>query len=196
MGLNIVAQQGDFDPFVKYDAKAGRWFNKEQVEIANPTFVADMANIKTGWFYFPKGMAPEKVFDESLSKPAQRPEKTYTDDKGVTKNCFSRGFELRLFSKNSFGGVVVFSGTSMHLNAAISELYEAYEKGLEENKNKLPVVKCTGVDPMPGKYGTNYKPKFVIEKWVDRPAELDAVGQTAPAQVATKAAPVESVSEF
>lgn len=205
MGLNIASQGGDFDPYCKYNAKSGRWFAKQgeqEVEISNPTFVADFANIKTGWFYFKAGQAPEKVFDPSLSEAAPKPQRTYVDDNGKTRDCFSRGFEMRLFSKASFGGegVVVISGSSMHLNNAISELYEQYEKEAGSHAGELPVVQCTGAAPMKDKFGTNYKPTFVITKWAKRPAELDGASggnDTAPTPQPKAAAPVaQTVSEF
>jgi hypothetical protein len=192
MGLNIVTQAGEFEPFCKYNGKAGRWYAKQgeqEVEVLNPVFVADFANIRTGWFYFKAGAAPQKVFDVSLQQAAPKPNATYVDDKGVTRDCFKRGFELRLFSKNSFGGVVVLSGASMHLNNAISDLFNTYEAAPEGKQGLLPVVKCTGTTPMKDKQGTNYRPVFVIEKWVSRPAELDAqpVAASQPAPVAASA---------
>jgi hypothetical protein len=36
----------------------------------------------------------------------------------------------------------------------------------------MPVIACTGSEPMKDRHGTNYKPKLEIVKWVDRPAEL------------------------
>lgn len=192
MGLNIVSTGGDFDPYVKYNGKAGRWYVKkdeQEVEVANPVFVADFANIKTGWFKFAAGMAPDKVFDKSLSEPAVAP----TSD-------HRRGFEVRLFSTKTFGGVVVLSGSSMHLNNAIAELYGQYEAAPEAKAGKLPVVKATGTTPMKDPKGTNYKPVFAIEKWVERPAELNSTepAKAAPAQAVAAPAPVQSAddSEF
>jgi len=79
----------------------------------------------------------------------------------------------------------------------LSDLYEAYEKDAANNKGKLPVVKCIGVEPMPGKHGTNYKPKFTIEKWIDRPTEFDAAAPAQAAPVKAAPAPVaNTVSEF
>ncbi len=92
MALNIVSQGGDFDPFVKYNAKAGRWYVKKdehEIEVQNPTFIADFDNIKTGWLYFRAGTAPERIFDENLSTPAPKPQRTYTDDKGVVNAVLS-----------------------------------------------------------------------------------------------------------
>lgn len=189
MALNIVSQGGDFDPFVKYNAKAGRWYFKKdenEVEVQNPVFVADFDNIKTGWLLFLEGQAPSKVWDESLTVPAAKPSDKH-----------KRGFSLRLFSKASFDGVVELSSSSMHLCAAINDLYTLYEQQRGANAGMLPVVKYTGSTPMKDKMGTNYKPNFVIEKWVPRPAEFaaeapDNNNAVAPAPVQQAA----SVSEF
>lgn len=189
--LNIVQTQGNFDPYVKYNAKAGRWYTKnesgEEIEIQNPVFVADFDNIKTGWLLFMEGQGPSKVWDADLRTPAPKP-----DDK------HKRGFSLRCFSKTSFGGVAELSSSSMHLCASINDLYVAYEADKAKNAGKLPVVKYTGATPMKDKMGTNYKPNFVIDKWVARPVEFDEGGEKA-APVAPPPAPVvqqSSVSEF
>jgi len=201
--LNIVTTGGDFDPYVKYNAKAGRWYVKKdegEVEVTNPTFVADFENIKTGWFFFKAGAAPQKVFDESLEKPSAKPQQTYVDEKGVTRDCFKRGFETKLYSEQSFGGVVVLSGASMHLNNAIAELYAQYKQEAKNNAGKLPVVQASGTVAMKDKQGTNYKPLFQIVKWVDRPAALagdKTTAATAPEAVAAPAAQAATaVSEF
>lgn len=206
MGLNIVSQGGDFDPYVKYNAKAGRWYVKkddQEVEVQNPVFVADFENIKTGWFYFREGAAPEKVYDPSLAETAPKPDRTYTDSQGKVRDCFRRGFELKLFSGIHFGGVVELAGASMHLNNAINSLYIEYEEGVKANPGMLPVVRYTGSTPMKDKLGTNYAPIFVIDKWTPRPAELSGKASAAPKaaapvqQAAPVAAPVASaVNEF
>lgn len=190
MGLNIVQQQGSgtYDPYIKYNGKAGRFYLKdesgEEVEIVPTSFVTDLENIKTGWLMFVAGMAPDKVWDKDLATPASRPSENH-----------KRGFAVRLFSK-AFGGVVELSGSSMHLCNSINDLYETFEKTKETGK--VPVVKFTGTSAMKDKQGTNYKPNFVIEKWIDRPAELSAAPANAsasqPAQTAQQ--PAASTSEF
>lgn len=186
MALNIVSGGGDFDPFVKYNAKAGRWYVKKEegeVEVQNPTFVADFANIKTGWFHFSEGMAPSKVYDESLLSPAKKPDENH-----------KRGFEIRLYSEQAFGGVVQFGSVSSIVCGTISDLHTAYEEGVKQNPGKLPVVQCTGTEADKGKYGTNYKPLFQILKWVDRPAALAAPQQTTAAPAPAAAAQQHQVS--
>jgi hypothetical protein len=184
--LNITKQAGDFDKYVKFNGKSGRWYMKneagEEVEITPTSFIADLENIKTGWMYFAAGAAPDKVFDASLSQPAPKPSENH-----------KRGFAVRLFSKGAFGGVVELSGTSMHLCNAVNDLYTAFEVDKAKNAGKAPVVKYNGTTAQKDKHGTNYKPNFVIEKWVDVPAELSGYTETkAPVAPAT----VSSVSEF
>jgi len=184
MGLNIAQSSGDFLPYVKYNGKAGRWYVKKddaEVEVTNPVFVADFDNIKTGWFMFMEGQAPSITLDPDLQNPAPKPSDKH-----------KRGFAVQLFSKNQFGGVVELNGASMHLSNAINELYEQYEK--DRKPGQLPVVACTGTTPMKDKMGTNYRPIFKIEKWVDRPAEFDA--ETQSSTPAPQAATTSSVSEF
>lgn len=184
MALNIVSQgSGDYDPYIKFNGKAGRFYMKGEsgeVEVTPTTFAADLENIKTGWLMFAAGMAPERVWDKSLSEPAAKPGPDH-----------KRGFLLRLFSKQTFGGVVELSSNSMHICNAVNDLYMAFENGRGANVGKVPVVKLKAVVPMKDKHGTNYKPEFVIEKWVDRPSELDAPKEQAAAPVAAA-----SISEF
>lgn len=205
MALNLGGG-GDWLPYCKYNAKAGRWYAKiegKEVEVMNPVFVADFPNIKTGWFWFKEGTAPAIILDADLSTPAPKPSATYTDQNGKVRDCYKRGFDLKLFSKNSFGGVVVLNGAAMHLNNAINELYEIYAAGAAANPGQLPVIRATGSTPMKDAAGTNYKPTFVVEKWVPRPAEFDeeAAASAAPASNANSAAPSidppkAAVSEF
>ena len=93
--LNIGAT-GSIKPYVKFNAKADKWFAKGEtgdVEIGRPTFVADLANIATGWLRFREGQAPERLIDPSLERAAPCP------DEG-----FKRGFVLAVYSQKFFGG--------------------------------------------------------------------------------------------
>lgn len=189
MALNIVNATGNFDPYVKFNGKSGRWYCKkgeQEVEINPTSFIADLQNIKTGWLLFFAGQAPQKTWDVDLKTPAEKPSHEH-----------KRGFSLRLYSPATFGGVVELSANSMHVCASINDLYVAFEAEKDANQGKVPVVKFTGTTPMKDKQGTNYKPNFVIEKWVARPAELDAapVAQQANNNVAP-APVVAAVSEF
>lgn len=176
---------GDFKVFVKYNAKAGRFYTKEdkpeseEYEVVNLTAVFDMENLKTGWFLFAPGVAPVKQFDPSLDQASASP-----------GEGFKRGFELDLFSEKNLGGIREFASTAGAVIDAMNDLYDHWEAGRAKNPGKLPVVKCVGVSPVTGKHGTNYKPQFEIVSWADRPAELDggSPAKTEPAKAPPPAA--------
>ena len=184
MSLNIGAN-GNITAYVKFNAKADKWFVKGDdgdVEIARPTFVADFANIATGWLMFREGQAPERVIDPSLDRAAPSP-----------GEGFKRGFVLSVFSRNCFGGLVELSSASIHMGNAIREVYQIFEEQHASHPGQVPVIACTGSEPMKDKYGTNYKPAFEMVKWVPRPAELPDESPVDPSEVwqgtATTASP-------
>jgi hypothetical protein len=178
--------EGGFKVYVKYNAKAGRFYTKEdkegatEYEVTNFTAMFDMDNIKTGWFLFAPGVAPVKQFDPSLTQASPKP-----------GDGFKRGFELDVFSVKNLGGVREFSSTAGSVIEAMNDLHDHWLAGIAANPDKLPVVKCVGVLPVTSKHGTNYKPQFEIVSWADRPAELVANGAAPakPAQAAPAPAP-------
>lgn len=161
--INTESADGDFIPFIKYDAKAGRWFNKtddgELEEIDLDAAVFDMANIKSGWIAFFEGQGPDAVWDEG-DQIGPRPSDKHR-----------RGFQVLVYSKNILGGVREFSSNAKCVCQAINELYDAYEDGVK--KGKLPVVECSDITPVKSAKSTNYKPELEITKWVDAPAAFD-----------------------
>ena len=199
-GLGFSSGTGEFKPYVSYSAKAGKWSMKKDgvdVDIDNPTFVADLANIKTGYSYFATGRAPQHIWNPSLSVKAPRP----TDVDGKGKSLYKESFLVEFFSQKNFGGVVEFTSSSQLVREAMNVLYIAYESGLAANPGKLPVVTCEGTTKTVSNVKTdagdtkvtNYTPIFKITSWVARPSEFDTA--TAANQ---SAAPVQkaSVSEF
>lgn len=174
---------GDFTPYVKYNAKAGRWYTKKdeqgapEFEVTNMTAIFDMDNLRTGWFDFPAGGAPDKVFDPSLAEAAPKPGDNH-----------KRGFQLLAFSDANLLGKREFSSTAGVVIEAMNALHDHWLAGKNTNPGKLPVVKCSGVLPITGKHGTNYQPVLEIVAWADRPAELAGAPATAAAP-ATQAAP-------
>ena len=168
---------GEFKVYVSYNAKAGRWYTKEdkpdamQFEVTDMTAVFDMDNLQTGWFLFAPGVAPVKTFDPSLSQAAASP-----------GDGFKRGFQIEVFSSKNLLGVREFSATAGIVIDAMNDLHDHWLAGKDANAGKLPVVKCVGVTPVTNKHGTNYKPQLEIVAWTDRPAELaGAPAKSAPA---------------
>jgi hypothetical protein len=174
MPLNIGAT-GSIKPYVKFNAKADKWFAKGEtgdVEIARPTFIADLANIATGWLRFLEGQAPERVMDPALDRAAPSP-----------GNGFKRGFVLVVYSPKFFGGLAELSSASIHMGNAIREVYSDFEAQRGSHPGQVPVIACTGSEPMKDRYGTNYRPKLQIVKWVDRPADLPDQSPVEPSEL-------------
>lgn len=169
MPLNLSVNDGDFTPYLKYNAKAGRWYVRLQgqtvdVEIDKPRLAVDMAHIRTGWLFYQEGVGPEKVWDPSASQEAARPP-------GPRK--FKRGFEVMVFGNDEIPGVGKlglreFSSTAGNVIASILRMHEDYEKGMTANPGAVPFYVCTGVIAMQGAYGTNYEPQFRLSGWVPR----------------------------
>ena len=180
--MSNPATGGDFKVYCKYNAKAGRFYTKDdkpeasEYEVVNFTCMFDMDNLKTGWFLFAPGVAPIKNMDPSLTESMPSP-----------GEGFKRGFELDIFSEKNLGGVREFSSTAGAVIEAMNDLYDHWVAGAPNNGGKLPVVKCVGVLPVTNKHGTNFKPQFEIVAWADRPSELGGAKSAAPAPVAAPA---------
>ncbi len=186
MPLNLSINDGEITPYLKYNAKAGRFYvradgSQQDYEVVNPRLVFDMANIKTGWIFYQEGVGPEKVWDPSPSQIAARPA-------GPRK--FKRGFEVMVFGNDQlpgFGplGLREFSSTATNVISSMLAMYAEYEAGMSANPQAAPFYVCTGVKPIQGTYGTNYEPQFALKGWVPRskiPA-FDARDHDQPASV-------------
>lgn len=158
----------DFKVYVKYNAKAGRWYTKEdkegaeEFEVADMTAVFDFANLKTGWFLFAPGVAPVKQLNENMRHWAVKPSPD-----------FKQGFQVNVFSQKNLLGLREFASTAGAVIDAMNAVYDDYADAPEAKAGKLPVVRCETVKPIVSKHGTNYSPVLRIVSWVARPAEFD-----------------------
>lgn len=157
----------DFKVYVAFNAKAGRWYTKEDkpdaelFEVKDMTAVFDFASLRTGWFLFAPGVAPVKQINPTLTAATARP-----------GDGFKSGFQLNLFSGKNLLGVREFASTAGVVIDSMNELYDAYLAAPEQREGKLPVVKCVDVKAVSGAHGTNYSPVFQIISWTERPPEL------------------------
>jgi hypothetical protein len=166
MPLNIEPRSGDFSPWLKFNGKSGRWYNRadsgEELEVTDLTAIFDLATIKTGWIHFTEGEPPQTVWDTNgavTSKPANMAKA-------------KRGFLVSVFAPK-LGGLREFSSTSNGAIIAVRDLYNnQFENAPERLEGKVPVVKCEKILPVKSKFGTNYEPVLKIVKWVDRPPGL------------------------
>lgn len=187
---NPAGGDGQFTPYVKYNAKAGRWYTKEdkpeadEFEVTNMTAIFDMDNLRTGWFLFAAGVAPVKHMDPSLAEAAAKP-----------GDGFKRGFEINVFSEKNLLGLREFSSTAGAAIEAMNDLHDDWLANKDANPGKLPVVKSSGVQPVTNKHGTNFRPVLEIVSWADRPAEMKgSAPATSPAPAAAAAAPTQHVA--
>lgn len=166
MSLNL-STGGEFSPFLKYNAKAGRWFvrgdNGTDVEISTPRFAIDLENIRTGWILFPPASPPLFVWDINGTR-APKPEGAYKDGFKV----FIMGTEIQPALANQNLGVREWTSNAYAAKAGLMTLHQQYEEGKGQNPNKVPVVRCINVKIIKGDYGDSFEPVFTIETWVER----------------------------
>ena len=214
MGLGLSTGSGDFTPYAKFDARAGRWFTKGadgDIDITDGfTAVFDFEQIEVGWMMFASGVAPSYVVqDISLGVPAK-----------PQGDQWKQGFKLNIALPGSIagGGARELSSTAKALIGVIDRLHTEYSNAPEKSQGKLPVLKMNGttVVETKGPQGVtrNYSPNLMIASWVDRPATLPkkngviaapvaaapasppATGSTAVPPPAPKAAPAPAAMDF
>lgn len=165
-----------FLPVVKFDARFGTFTRVDRVQDdsggwkSDPheipaddfEFVADLANLQIGWMSFGgNGQAPDfrmvGLDDDIGDRPSDK---------------HKEGFRLKVKLTNGAGDDVrEFASTAVGLWKSVDELHTAYEKGVQKNKGKLPLVGVHEIITVEGKT-TTYRPDFKILKWVARPCDL------------------------
>lgn len=186
MGLGLSTGGGgggEIQPYINYDAKAGRMFRvdrsqqsdgtwaTDKVEITNIVqMVMDLASIRVGWINYTTQGPVRKLVTLGKEAIPPRPE----DKNAEGKPAFKQGFEVNLLlDKNSGGGAPrVFGSAAGCVIEAMDALHDAYSNAAESKAGKLPVVKVANVQPVKSGQSTNYKPTFAIVNWIDRPPAL------------------------
>lgn len=181
---------GNIVPFVKYDARAGRFFRNDRTQDSSGNFsstpvditgpfkaVIDMENIEVGFLRFAAGSAPEhllvKLGDPLPAKPA--------DPK------WKQGARVMMKLHASCGGDIreTTSNATAFLKG-IDELHTLYEAQKGANAGKLPIVTLKTTIPITSgsgdKKSTNYQPVFEIVGWAPRPNDLVHVSKVNGAQ--------------
>lgn len=196
LGLNYSSGggSGDIIPFVKYDARAGRFFRNDRTEqngaYANnavditSTFkaVVDLEHIEVGFMKFAAASAPEYLLVPLGDPMPQKP----ADPK------WKQGARVMMKLHQSCGGDIreTTSNAAAFLKG-IDDLHTAYEAGKAANPGMLPVVTLETTIPITSGTGqnksTNYQPVFKIAGWAPRPKDLVHVskGNTVQQQPAT-----------
>jgi hypothetical protein len=149
-------------PFIKFNGKSGRWYAPSGEEIAAPfNCVFDLSNAVSGWIRFQEGEGPQRRIDPSPDQAAPNP-----------GDGSKRAFVVGLYSERHFNGYAEFSSSSVHVGAAVVDLYKQWKEQRDQHPNQLPVVTINGTQTVRGKNGTNFKPVFAITGWTDRPTGL------------------------
>lgn len=205
---------GNFTPYAKFDARAGRWFTKGadgDIDITDGfTAVFDFEQIEVGWMMFASGVAPSYVVQDISLGVSAKPQ----------GDQWKQGFKLNIALPGSIagGGARELSSTAKALIGVIDRLHTEYANAPEKSQGKLPVLKMNGttVVETKGPQGVtrNYSPNLAIASWVDRPAALPkkngviaapvsaapasppATGSTAVPPPAPKAAPAPAAMDF
>lgn len=165
-----------FITYIKYDARAGRWFTKpdggdDEFEVKQVVALMDLEQIKSGWMHFAAGMAPSVVLDPGPGVLADRPSPDH-----------KRGFRLMMYAPKNFGGVREWTANSKAAINGVVDLIALYTEGRDANPGKVPLVECVDTRAVAGGQSTNYEPVFAIKSWHARPAEM-------PLEAAPAAAP-------
>ncbi len=194
MPLNLNTTGGDFTPYIKYNAKAGRWFVRAEngdVEVPSPRFVMDFEKIKLGWICFPQSGAPISIWDVQGVR-APRPEGKYKD-----------GFEVMVYGAerlpalgNEPLGWRQWMSNSIAAKSGISAAYSAFELEQAANPNKVPVFQHTGIIVMHTDFGDNYEPTLALESWVEKsklPLPPEQGNGAAPAYDAAQQGPAKPI---
>ena len=163
--LPIVKFDGRRGVFTRVDRvqdEAGNWkTDPHEIPADDFEFVADLANLQIGWIHFGGNGAPDfrmyGIEDDIGDKPGDN---------------FKEGFRLKVKLTNGAGDDVrELASTAIGLWKSVDELHTAYAKGVQKNKNKLPLVGVHEIIAVEGKT-TTYRPDFRILRWVARPSDL------------------------
>ncbi len=202
MALNLSTNDGEFTPYLKYNAKAGRWFAKDEngteIEIPNPRLAIDMENVKTGWICFPTGSAPIYAWDDTNGMRPPRPAP-------VGGNNYKEGFEVNVFGPDKqpgFGGkplgIRQWTSTANVAKNAFILLHGEFEKNTGDNPGMIPVFQVTGQKLVKGMHGDNFEPTFILQDWIERdkvPAFAELLAKAAPGPTGWPAANGEASTE-
>lgn len=193
LGLNYSSGGGgDIIPFVKYDARAGRFFRRDRTQDTSGNYtsndvditkdfkaVIDMENVEVGFMKFGNGSAPEFVLVKLGNPMPPKPA-----GEGV-----KQGARLMMKLHQSCGGDIrEIAGNAAAFLKGVDELHTTYEQQKGANAGKLPIVTLKTTIPITSgsgqKKSTNYQPVFEIVGWAARPNDLVHVPKIAGAQSA------------
>ena len=178
MGLGFKYGSGAGVSFIKFDARAGRFFRNDRVEkpkgsgkyensaveiTANFRAIMDLENVEVGYALFVEGQAPQYLLVPSEAEWPVKPGKEW-------KQAVRAMLKL---DPVCGGDIREVTSTALAFLAGFEKLHEEFDTERHKHPGKLPVVVLRGTEPVPsGGKSTNYRPNFAIVEWVDRPDDL------------------------
>ncbi len=183
MAPPATASNEDRTPFLGFNAKAGRLFLHDRMQLADgewttvktditmtqPAFAVDFGRLETGWIHF-SNLGPQfslAFYGQPLPAQPDSPGNTATG-KPIR---FKAGFRIPVIGQG-IGGVRDFRGNAGALINGMNELHTEYEASPEARAGKIPLVKMTNVLEVQAGQSSNFQPVFTVLRYVDRPADL------------------------
>jgi hypothetical protein len=165
----------NFTQRLTWNAQSKQWKTRDSegfdVYPEKPCGVIAVDDIRTAWFAFETGGAPDIVWDVN-GKKGPKPSDNHR-----------RGFAVYWLLEDY--GLREFSATSDAAIRAILKLYSEYEKAPEAAQGLLPIVEYAGAIPAKGRYGTSFEPELKITGWAYRPDELPEPEPISPGAAAS-----------
>lgn len=156
--------------FIRFLPSANAWMKgAEEVQVGQ--IILDVDSVRTGWGKMAEGQAPEWQWDERLGVRGPQPSPDH-----------KRGFSIRLYTKAL--GVAEWSSTGTGPCMGFDRIFTAVWEQRASHPGQVPVIKYAGSEPIKVGKGNTRVPKFDLQKWVDRPSELDGGAESAPVQPA------------
>lgn len=194
MALGIMGGGGSASA-VKYDAKArvikvGSEQGDAEHEVGDFAGIFDFPNVQVGWLCFNPfddgNLVPKSEIDAGKARFPKRPGDGYRS-----------GFRVMVKLSKPLGGEVKeFMSSAMVTCQAVDDLHDLYLAAPESAQGKLPVVRISGTEAIKTQHGTNYKPRFAISSWVDRPEDLPEHPAAKPANGQAVASDFEDEPPF
>jgi hypothetical protein len=176
-----------FVPYIKYDARSGRFFRMDRVERGGTwegeqvpiefRAVVDMENIEVGYIKFAASGPPALRLVRYGETMPEEP-----DEEG-----WKQAVRVMLALHKSCGGDIrEISSNAGAFREGFDNLHDQWEEGMAANPGLLPIVEANDKLARPKESGrgsqrsTNYVPAFEITGWVPRPASLVFVPKAQP----------------
>jgi hypothetical protein len=170
----------DFAERVKYDARAGRFFNVDyNIDTRETTlnditqqakFAFDIGSIEVGYAHFATTGPDFRVVPEGQPLPPQPMDK---DDQG--RLMFKPTFRAKLYG-SVLGGLREWSSAANAVLESVDDVYNKSRAAPEAQSGKIPIIQLTKSIPVQMGKGVRqtvvYTPCFAIVGWTERVAEM------------------------